>query len=88
MSRLCRGTRAHPGLRSSHASLAVRSGGPGTRWHIVNAGPDITDQIESVPAPPGTTTLKLRDNGYRVTGVTNLRTGRAISCAQSGGTLT
>ncbi|MFD9632012.1 pyrroloquinoline quinone biosynthesis protein PqqB [Streptomyces violascens] len=46
----CAGARAHPGRRRRHASLAVRSGGPGSRWHIVNAGPDIADQIESVPA--------------------------------------
>ncbi|WP_406505062.1 MBL fold metallo-hydrolase [Streptomyces sp. NBC_00212] len=46
----CAGARVHPRRRRRHASLAVRSGGPGTRWHIVNAGPDITDQIESVPA--------------------------------------
>ncbi|MFJ8310424.1 MULTISPECIES: pyrroloquinoline quinone biosynthesis protein PqqB [unclassified Streptomyces] len=46
----CAGARAHPRRRRRHASLAVRSGGPGTRWHIVNAGPDITDRIESAPA--------------------------------------
>lgn len=39
-------------------------------------------------SPPDTSTLKVRDNGYRVTGVTNLRTGAAISFSQSGGTLT
>ncbi|MFI6051517.1 MBL fold metallo-hydrolase [Streptomyces violascens] len=46
----CAGARTHPRRRRRHASLAVRSGGPGTRWHIVNAGPDIADQIESAPA--------------------------------------
>ncbi|WP_438290705.1 pyrroloquinoline quinone biosynthesis protein PqqB [Streptomyces sp. HUAS TT7] len=46
----CAGARAHPRRRRRHASLAVRSGGPGSRWHIVNAGPDIADQIESAPA--------------------------------------
>jgi alpha-L-fucosidase len=32
--------------------------------------------------------LKVRDNGYKVSRVTNLRTGAAVSWAQSGGTLT
>ncbi|MER5941674.1 discoidin domain-containing protein [Streptomyces sp. NPDC001928] len=41
-----------------------------------------------VLTPPNTSTLKVRDNGYRVTGVTNLRTGAAISFSQSDGTLT
>src|SRR5581483_7863072 len=41
-----------------------------------------------VITPPSTSTLKVRDNGYQVTGVTNLRTGAAISFSQSGGTLT
>ncbi|MFE0175996.1 discoidin domain-containing protein [Streptomyces sp. NPDC059002] len=41
-----------------------------------------------VLTPPSTSTLKVRDNGYRVSSVTNLRTGEAISYRQSGGTLT
>ncbi|WP_371655607.1 MULTISPECIES: glycosyl hydrolase family 28 protein [unclassified Streptomyces] len=45
-------------------------------------------QYVHVITPPSTPTLKLRDNGYRVTGVTNLRTGAAIPYSQSGGTLT
>jgi alpha-L-fucosidase len=40
-----------------------------------------------VLTPPSTSTLRLRDNGYRVTAVTNLRTGAAIAYSQSGGTL-
>ncbi|WP_405804935.1 discoidin domain-containing protein [Streptomyces sp. NBC_00210] len=40
-----------------------------------------------VLTPPSTSTLRLRDNGYRVTGVTNLRTGVPIAYSQSGGTL-
>jgi alpha-L-fucosidase len=32
--------------------------------------------------------LKVRDNGYVVTGVTNLRTGSAVAFSQSGGSLT
>ncbi|MEV5710749.1 alpha-L-fucosidase [Actinoallomurus sp. NPDC052274] len=37
---------------------------------------------------PSTSTLKVRDNGYKVTGVTNLRTGAALNFSQSGGSLT
>ena len=37
---------------------------------------------------PSGSTLKVRDNGYQVTRVTNLRTGAAIAHSQSGGTLT
>ncbi|MEV5751185.1 alpha-L-fucosidase [Actinoallomurus sp. NPDC052308] len=37
---------------------------------------------------PSTSTLKVRDNGYKVTGVTNLRTGAAMSFSQSGGSVT
>ncbi|MER5461500.1 discoidin domain-containing protein [Streptomyces sp. NPDC002668] len=40
-----------------------------------------------VLTPPASSTLRLRDNGYRVTGVTNLRTGAPIAYSQSGGTL-
>jgi alpha-L-fucosidase len=45
-------------------------------------------QYLHVLTPPSTSTLKVRDNGYVVTGVTNLRTGAPISYTQSGGTLT
>lgn len=41
-----------------------------------------------VVTPPTTSTLKIRDNGYRVASVTNLRTGAAIPFTQAGGTLT
>ncbi len=37
---------------------------------------------------PSGSTLRLRDNGYKISRVTNLRTGGAISFTQSGGTLT
>ncbi|MEU3922420.1 discoidin domain-containing protein [Streptomyces sp. NPDC029004] len=40
-----------------------------------------------VLTPPSASTLRLRDNGYRVTGVRNLRTGAPIAYGQSGGTL-
>lgn len=37
---------------------------------------------------PSGSTLRLRDNGYKVSRVTNLRTGAAVSWAQAGGTIT
>jgi pyrroloquinoline quinone biosynthesis protein B len=43
----CSGARAHPGRRRRHASLAVRT--DHGRWYIVNATPDIGDQIEARP---------------------------------------
>ncbi|MFK8907839.1 pyrroloquinoline quinone biosynthesis protein PqqB [Streptomyces sp. YS-3] len=44
----CAGARAHPERRRRHASLAVRVADH--RWYVVNAGPDLTDGIEAVPA--------------------------------------
>ncbi|MFL6145770.1 MAG: discoidin domain-containing protein [Labedaea sp.] len=44
-------------------------------------------QFIHVITRPSTSTLRLRDNGYRVTGVTNFRTGAAVAFSQSGGTL-
>ncbi|MGP3981785.1 pyrroloquinoline quinone biosynthesis protein PqqB [Streptomyces sp. KR80] len=44
----CSGARAHPHWRRRHASLAVRAAEG--RWYIVNATPDIGDQIEDFPA--------------------------------------
>jgi alpha-L-fucosidase len=43
--------------------------------------------IHVVTRPSGST-LRLRDNAYRIAGVTNLRTGAAVSFTQSGGWLT
>lgn len=43
----CTGARAHPHRRRRHASLAVRTGEG--RWYVVNATPDIGDQIEDRP---------------------------------------
>ncbi|MFF4253609.1 pyrroloquinoline quinone biosynthesis protein PqqB [Streptomyces sp. NPDC001663] len=43
----CSGARAHPHRRRRHASLAVRT--DDGRWYIVNATPDIGDQIENRP---------------------------------------
>ncbi|MCZ4123308.1 discoidin domain-containing protein [Streptomyces sp. H39-S7] len=45
-------------------------------------------QYLHVVTPPSTTTLRLRDNGYRVAAVTDLRTGAPVSFSQSGGSLT
>ncbi|MEU2288124.1 pyrroloquinoline quinone biosynthesis protein PqqB [Streptomyces sp. NPDC013178] len=44
----CSGARACPERRRRHASLAVRTGEG--RWYVVNATPDIGDQIEAHPA--------------------------------------
>jgi alpha-L-fucosidase len=41
-----------------------------------------------VVTPPSGSTLQVRDNGYKISSVTNLRTGAAVAFSQSGGTLT
>ncbi|RFS81776.1 pyrroloquinoline quinone biosynthesis protein PqqB [Actinomadura spongiicola] len=43
----CAAARSEPSLRRRHASLAVESG-PG-RWYVINATPDIGEQIEECP---------------------------------------
>ncbi|MCT9930267.1 carbohydrate-binding protein [Planotetraspora sp. A-T 1434] len=43
--------------------------------------------IHVVTAPSGST-LQVRDNGYKISSVTNLRTGAAVSFTQANGTLT
>ncbi|PWK86223.1 alpha-L-fucosidase [Lentzea atacamensis] len=43
--------------------------------------------IHVITRPSGAT-LKVRDNGYKVSRVTNLRTGASVSWTQSGGTIT
>ncbi|MEW2400582.1 glycosyl hydrolase family 28 protein [Streptomyces sp. NPDC046862] len=53
---------------------------------VSRANPDL--QYVHVLTPPSTSTLRIRDNGYRVRSVTNLRTGAAVSWTQSGGVLT
>ncbi|MFC5034151.1 MULTISPECIES: discoidin domain-containing protein [Streptomyces] len=45
-------------------------------------------QYIHVVTPPSTSTLRLRDNGYRISAVTDLRTGAPIAFSQSGGSLT
>ncbi|WP_097259033.1 glycosyl hydrolase family 28 protein [Streptomyces sp. Ag109_G2-15] len=49
---------------------------------------DPNRQYIHVLTPPGTSTLRIRDNGYRIASVANLRTGAAVSWSQSGGVLT
>ncbi|GGO80648.1 pyrroloquinoline quinone biosynthesis protein PqqB [Wenjunlia tyrosinilytica] len=44
----CLGARAHPGRRRRHASIAIRAAQ--ARWFVVNATPDIADQIEDSAA--------------------------------------
>ncbi|MCI3271116.1 glycosyl hydrolase family 28 protein [Streptomyces cylindrosporus] len=53
---------------------------------ISRADPNL--QYVHVLTPPSTSTLRIRDNGYRIASVTNLRTGAAVSWTQSGGVLT
>ncbi|GHE63237.1 coenzyme PQQ synthesis protein B [Streptomyces longispororuber] len=43
----CAGARAHPGRRRLHASLAVHAGRD--RWYLVNATPDLGEQLERCP---------------------------------------
>ncbi|WFB10947.1 pyrroloquinoline quinone biosynthesis protein PqqB [Streptomyces sp. LX-29] len=43
----CSGARAHPRRRRRHASLAVQAAEG--RWYLINATPDIGDQIEEFP---------------------------------------
>ncbi|MGW0735638.1 pyrroloquinoline quinone biosynthesis protein PqqB [Streptomyces sp. NPDC002851] len=43
----CTGARARPHRRRRHASLAVRAGE--RRWYVVNATPDLGEQIEDCP---------------------------------------
>jgi len=49
---------------------------------------DPNRQYVHVLTPPSTSTLRIRDNGYRIASVTNLRTGAPVSWSQSGGVLT
>ncbi|MFG2125924.1 glycosyl hydrolase family 28 protein [Streptomyces sp. NPDC048710] len=49
---------------------------------------DPNRQYIHVLTPPGTSTLRIRDNGWRIASVVNLRTGKAVSWSQSGGVLT
>jgi Alpha-L-fucosidase/F5/8 type C domain/Carbohydrate binding module (family 35)/NPCBM-associated, NEW3 domain of alpha-galactosidase len=59
----------------AHGVVTVERGGARTQYvHVVTR--------------PSTDMVRLRDNGYQVTGVTDLRTGARMNFAQSGGYLT
>jgi hypothetical protein len=69
-------------------------GMPGGAWNnggygytTINKTDANLQYIHVVTAPSGTT-LRLRDSGYQVSRVTNLRTGAPVSFSQSGGYLT
>ncbi|MFD1935482.1 CBM35 domain-containing protein [Nonomuraea mangrovi] len=53
---------------------------------ISKANPNL-HYVHVITRPSGST-LSLRDNGYKITSVTNLRTGAPVSFTQDGGTLT
>jgi alpha-L-fucosidase len=53
---------------------------------VSRTNPDL--HFVHVVTRPSGSTLRLRDNGYRVTGVTNFRTGAAVSFSQGSGYLT
>ncbi|MEU0885405.1 discoidin domain-containing protein [Lentzea sp. NPDC005914] len=53
---------------------------------VSKANPNL-NYVHVITKPSGST-LKVRDNGYKVSKVTNLRTGAAVSWTQSGGTIT
>jgi hypothetical protein len=53
---------------------------------VSKSDPDL--QYVHVLTRPSGSTLKVRDNGYHVTRITDLRTGGALNFTQSGGTIT
>src|ERR1043165_2455221 len=55
---------------------------------VITVKPGARTQYVHVVTKPSTNTLRLRDNGYWVTGVTNARTGERLRFTQSGGYLT
>jgi len=54
---------------------------------VSRANPE-TNYIHVIDPPTSGSTLVVRDNGYKVTNVTNLRTGAQVSFSQGGGSLT
>ncbi|MDQ7804700.1 alpha-L-fucosidase [Amycolatopsis sp. A133] len=54
---------------------------------VITVKPGARTQYVHVVTRPSTNLVRLRDNGYRVTGVSDLRTGKPIRFAQSGGYL-
>ncbi|GLZ31701.1 alpha-L-fucosidase [Lentzea sp. NBRC 105346] len=55
---------------------------------VVTVEPGAHRQYVHVVTRPSTDLIRLRDNGYRVTGVTDVRTGKRLRFSQSGGYLT
>ncbi|MGW3716249.1 alpha-L-fucosidase [Streptomyces sp. NPDC005133] len=55
---------------------------------VVTVGPGARTQYVHVVTRPRTDLVRLRDNGYRATTVTDVRTGKAMAFSQSGGYLT
>ncbi|WP_326625570.1 MULTISPECIES: alpha-L-fucosidase [unclassified Streptomyces] len=55
---------------------------------VVTVGPGARTQYVHVVTRPGTDLVRLRDNGYRATKVTDVRTGKVLAFSQSGGYLT
>src|SRR5207302_5437199 len=54
---------------------------------VITVAKNSPTQYVHVVTRPSTNLVRLRDNGYRVTGVTDLRTGKPMKFAQSGGYL-
>jgi hypothetical protein len=54
---------------------------------VVTVKPGAKTQYVHVVTRPSTNLVRLRDNGYRVTGVSDVRTGKPMRFAQSGGYL-
>nr|WP_042188230.1 alpha-L-fucosidase [Kibdelosporangium sp. MJ126-NF4] len=55
---------------------------------VITVKPGATTQYAHVVTRPTTDMLRIRDNGYWVTGVTNVRTGERLRFNQAGGYLT
>ncbi|MFL6140652.1 MAG: alpha-L-fucosidase [Labedaea sp.] len=54
---------------------------------VITVGPGARTQYVHVVTRPSTNLVRLRDNGYKVTGVSDLRTGTRLRFDQSGGYL-
>ncbi|WP_329054476.1 alpha-L-fucosidase [Amycolatopsis sp. NBC_01488] len=54
---------------------------------VITVKPGAKTQYVHVVTRPSTNLVRLRDNGYRVTGVSDVRTGKPVKFAQSGGYL-
>ncbi|UQA91493.1 MBL fold metallo-hydrolase [Streptomyces halobius] len=87
----CSGARTHPEWRRRHASLAVRA--EDDHWYLINATPDIADQMESTPAlRPGPAARRTPVAGLVLTdaeldhtlGIARLREGDRIEVLATG----